>query len=105
MEVLGGFLNALEPGNFLFVVLGVVIGISFGAIPGLDATTGTALLIPLTYGLSATQALLFLSALYVGGVFGGSITAILFRIPGASEAVMTTLDGYPMAQKVKLGKD
>lgn len=104
MEVLGGLLNAIEPGNLLFVVLGVTVGISFGAVPGLDATTGTALLIPLTYGLSATQALLFLSSLYVGGVFGGSITAILFRIPGASEAVMTTLDGYPMAQKGKAGK-
>lgn len=104
MEIMAGLLNALEPGNLIFVFMGVLIGISFGAVPGLDPTTGTALLIPVTYAFTSTQALLFLTSLYLGGVFGGSITAVLFRVPGSSEAVMTSLDGYPMAQRGEAGK-
>ncbi len=104
MEFLDYFSSLFVLKNFIFVILGVITGVCFGAVPGLDATTGTALVIPLTYAMSPEQALFFLGALYVGGVFGGSITAILFRVPGASEAVMTTLDGYPMAQKGQGGK-
>ena len=104
MELLVGMMRVLEPSNILFVFLGTFVGVSFGAVPGLDPTTGTALLIPLTYALTPTQALLFLTCLYIGGVFGGSITAILFRVPGSSEAVMTSLDGYELTKKGLAGK-
>ncbi|MBR0199829.1 MAG: tripartite tricarboxylate transporter permease [Oscillospiraceae bacterium] len=104
MELLNGIGALLEPSVLLYLLIGVLIGVSFGATPGLDATTGTALLIPITYTMQPMQAIIFLSALYIGGVFGGSITAILFKVPGASEAVMTALDGYPMAQKGQAGK-
>ena len=104
MEILSGFANALDPSILIFVLMGVFVGICFGAVPGLDPTTGTALLIPITYAFSPVQALLFLTSLYLGGVFGGSITAILFKVPGSSEAVMTSLDGYPMTQRGEAGK-
>lgn len=81
-----------------------MVGILVGAVPGLDASVGTALVIPLTYGMTPVQAINMLAGIYVGGVYGGQIPAILFRIPGASEAVMTTLDGYPMAQRGEAGR-
>lgn len=103
-ELLAGFATALAPANFLSVLAGTLIGIIVGAVPGLDASVGTALVIPLTYGLTPVQAINMLSGIYAGGVYGGQIPAILFRVPGASEAVMTTLDGYPMAQRGEAGR-
>src|SRR5574341_16241 len=103
-ELVAGFYTSLEPMNFLAVLGGTVVGIIVGAVPGLDASVGTALVIPLTYGLTPVQAINMLSGIYAGGVYGGQIPAILFRVPGASEAVMTTLDGYPMAQRGEAGR-
>jgi putative tricarboxylic transport membrane protein len=103
-DLMAGFQSALEPSNLLFVLLGTVVGIAVGSVPGLDCSVGTALVLPLTFAMTPTQAIIFLAGLYAGGVYGGQIPAILFRVPGASEAVMTTLDGYPMAQQGRAGK-
>ncbi|NPV71446.1 MAG: C4-dicarboxylate ABC transporter permease [Firmicutes bacterium] len=93
-----------QPSNFLVMMLGAVIGIVFGAVPGLTATLAIALLIPFTIGLPAIPALLLLLAIYCGGMYGGSITAITIRTPGTPAAAATVLDGYPLAQKGQPGK-
>jgi len=103
-DLLMGFYSCFQPGNFLALAGGTIAGIVAGAIPGLDCSVATALFLTLTYNMTPPQAFVFLAGIYCGGVYGGQIPAILFRVPGASEAVMTTLDGYPMAQKGQAGK-
>jgi putative tricarboxylic transport membrane protein len=104
LDILTGYAHVLQPENLSIVVLGTLIGVALGAFPGLDCTVGVALFLPVTYAMSPAQAILLLSALYSGAVYGAQIPAILFRVPGAPEAVVTTLDGYPMAQKGQAGK-
>lgn len=84
--------------NFLAIVLGVVSGILVGAMPGLSATMAISLLIPFTFGMSPLVALGMMAGIYNGAMYGGSIPAVLLRIPGTPAAVATTFDGYPMAQ-------
>ncbi|MBA7524230.1 hypothetical protein ES705_16367 [subsurface metagenome] len=98
-DILIGLLQVFSIHNFLAAALGVFLGIIFGAIPGLGSTSGTALLIPISYVMEPAQALIFLAAIYQGSTYGGSISAILFKIPGSSEAVMTLLDGYEISKK------
>jgi putative tricarboxylic transport membrane protein len=98
-DILIGLFRAFEIQNILFAALGMILGITFGAIPGVGPTTGVALLIPISYIMEPVQALIFLAAIYQGGTYGGQISAILFRIPGSSEAVMTILDGYEISKK------
>ena len=93
-----------HPEAILFTLLGLLIGLTFGALPGLTGTAGVAIFIPLTYTLDPTIGVIMLAALYVGSMFGGNITAILFNTPGAPEAATITFDGYPMAQKGKGGE-
>ena len=90
--------------NFLVMNLGVAVGIIFGAIPGLSAVIGITLLLPITYSLSIVPSLCLLIGVYCGGVYGGSITAILIDTPGAPAAACTVLDGHPMAKKGKAGR-
>ncbi|MCG8402193.1 MAG: tripartite tricarboxylate transporter permease [Firmicutes bacterium] len=91
--------NAIaQPMNFLILVAGVTLGLLSGATPGVSGTMMVVLLIPLTYSLEPDAAFLLLCSVYCSAVFSGSISAILFRTPGAPEAVATSLDGYPMAQ-------
>ncbi len=85
--------------NFLIIPLGLAIGIVVGAIPGLTSDLGLILCIPLTYGMEPTMAILMLLAIYAGGTYGGSITAILINTPGTSANAATLFDGYPMTQK------
>ncbi|MEW6697891.1 MAG: tripartite tricarboxylate transporter permease [Bacillota bacterium] len=93
-------LGAIIQPLYLFLLFaGTALGMLSGATPGISGTMMVVLLIPLTYSLGADSALLLLCAVYCSAVFSGSISAILFRTPGAPEAVATTLDGYPMAQK------
>ncbi len=94
-----GFLNALSPENLVALLGGMFAGTVGGAIPGISGTMMVAIIIPLTYGMDPTAAIIFLIGIYVGSVYSGSITAILFRIPGAPEAVATTLDGYELNKK------
>ena len=91
------------PGLF-FVLTGLMVGIVFGAIPGLTGTMAIILLIPFSYGMSVIHAMLLFSAIYCAVQFGGSISAILLNIPGAPEAICTTFDGYPLTRKGQAGK-
>lgn len=86
-------------GHILFNLAGVAIGIIFGALPGLTATMGVALFLPFTFGMDPISAFALLLGIYVGGIYGGSITAILIRTPGTPSAAATVLDGYPLAQR------
>ncbi len=83
----------------LLIPLGVFIGIFFGAIPGMTATMAVAVCLPLTYSLSLNEGLALLLGLYVGGISGGLVPAILLNIPGTPSSITTTFDGYPMTQK------
>lgn len=96
---IGGLEILLQWQNFLVIPVGLALGIVVGAIPGLTSDLGIILCIPLTYGMDATMAILMLLAIYVGGTYGGSITAILINTPGTSANAATLFDGYPMAQK------
>ncbi len=97
-------MQIFDPQTLLLVFFGVFCGIIFSAIPGLTATMGIALLIPYTFALPAVQGISMLLGIYVGGMYGGSITAILIRTPGTPSAAATLLDGYPMAEKGDAGK-
>ncbi|MBN2049237.1 MAG: tripartite tricarboxylate transporter permease [Spirochaetales bacterium] len=92
-----------NPGALVLLFASVIMGIIFGAIPGLTATLGVALLTTLTYGMSPATAMVALLGIYVGGVYGGSYTAILVNIPGTAAAAATAMDGYPMAKKGQAG--
>ncbi|VUX56386.1 conserved membrane protein of unknown function, partial [uncultured Woeseiaceae bacterium] len=84
---------------WLVVVPGILIGLVFGAIPGLQISMAMAIFLPMTLYLNFMQAMLFLTAIFTGGSFGGSIPAILMNIPGTSSAIATAFDGYPMSRK------
>ncbi len=89
----------LDPSLLLLMVLGVLLGLVFGCIPGLNTAMALALALPLTYDMEMITAISFLLAVYCGGLSGGSISAILLNIPGTAASVTTTFDGYPMAQR------
>lgn len=93
-----------QPTVLLLAVLGVVVGIIVGALPGLTATMGVALLLPITFGMEPVAGLLLLSGVYFGGIYGGSITAILLRTPGTPAAAATAIDGYALTKKGMAGK-
>ena len=98
-EILGYVLTAFSPVNLLFALLGTVVGITVGALPGFTPTMGIAVLIPITYTMDATTALVFLGAIYCGSMFGGSISAILINTPGTSAAAATAMDGHALTLK------
>lgn len=88
-----------EPLNFLLMIAGTIIGIVFGAIPGLSNVTAQALLLPLSFAMKADTAIIFMSSIFVGGVSGGLISAILMGVPGSPANIATCFDGHPMAKK------
>ena len=94
-----GFAVVLQPFNILLMVVGIVLGVIIGVLPGLGGANGVAILLPLTFAMSPTSAIIMLSCIYWGALFGGAITSILFNIPGEPWSVATTFDGYPMAQQ------
>ena len=89
----------LSPQNLLILLIGTIWGMIFGSIPGLTATMGVALALPLTYGMSPYTALSLLSAIYVGAISGGFISAGLINIPGTPSSIATTFDAHPMVKK------
>ncbi|MCK9328512.1 MAG: tripartite tricarboxylate transporter permease [Candidatus Cloacimonetes bacterium] len=91
-------------GNFLMVLLAIVLGTIFGALPGVSATMAVALGLTFTYTMAPVPAIVFLVAIYCSSITGGSITAILFKIPGVPSSAPTTFDGYPMAKNGQAGK-
>lgn len=96
--------NLFSIQNFFLLNLGVAVGIIFGAIPGLSSVIGITLLLPITYTLNIYSSLCVLIGVYCGGIYGGSISAILIDTPGAPAAACTVLDGHPMARNGKAGR-
>src|SRR5438128_2497941 len=102
--LLHGFAVLLTWKTLLLMMVGLVLGIFVGVLPGLGGPNGVAILLPLTFTMDPTSAIVMLSCIYWGALFGGAITSILFNIPGEPWSVATTFDGYPMAQKGKAGE-
>ena len=102
--LLAAFSDVLHPMMIGLVFFGTFVGIIIGALPGLSATLGVAILLPVTYYLSPIEGMLLLLGIYTGGIYGGSIAAILLNIPGCPASLMTTLDGYPMSQRGEGGR-
>lgn len=96
-HLLNGFAVAMTPYNVLWLVLGAALGTVLGMLPGLGPTTGIALLLPLTFTMPPATALIAMSAIYYGAMFGGSRSSILLNVPGDGAAVASCFDGYPMA--------
>ncbi len=101
---MNGFAAIATPEILLCMFLGVFVGIIFGAIPGLSATMAVALCLPVTFGMDTTTSMCLLLSLYIGGISGGLISAILLRIPGTPASIATTFDGNPMALRGEAGK-
>ncbi|MFZ9252236.1 MAG: tripartite tricarboxylate transporter permease [Hylemonella sp.] len=103
-SLLQGFAVVMTPTNFMLMVVGIVLGVLIGVLPGLGGANGVAILLPLTFSMNPTSAIVMLSCIYWGALFGGAITSVLFNIPGEPWSVATTFDGYPMAQKGHAGE-
>jgi putative tricarboxylic transport membrane protein len=99
-----GFAVVVQPFNILVMVVGILLGVIIGVLPGLGGANGVAILLPLTFSMSPTSAIIMLSCIYWGALFGGAITSILFNIPGEPWSVATTFDGHPMAQQGRAGE-
>ena len=102
--IIQGLMEVLQPMTILLVAIGTVVGIIFGAIPGLTATMAIVMFLPVTYSMAASEGISMLMALYIGGISGGLISAILLNIPGTPSSVATCFDGKPMANKGEAGK-
>jgi putative tricarboxylic transport membrane protein len=99
-----GFAVVLQPYNIMVMVIGIVLGVIIGVLPGLGGANGVAIILPLTFSMSPTSAIIMLSCIYWGALFGGAITSVLFNIPGEPWSVATTFDGHPMAQQGRAGE-
>src|SRR6185436_14931073 len=102
-HILNGFAVCLQPINLWYTFIGCFLGTIIGVLPGIGPSAGIALLIPVTYGMNPTSALIMMSGIFYGARYGGSTTAILINTPGEASSVMTTLDGYQMAKKGRAG--
>src|SRR6476646_2319122 len=98
-NLLLGFHIAITPFNLWMAVVGILLGTIIGVLPGLGGANGVAILLPVTFTMPPTSAIILLSCIYWGALFGGAITSILFNIPGEPWSVATPFDGYPMAQQ------
>jgi putative tricarboxylic transport membrane protein len=103
-DLIHGFGVVLSWTNFLYMLIGITLGVIIGVLPGLGGANGIAILLPLTFSMPPTSAIILLSCIYWGALFGGAITSILFNIPGEPWSVATTFDGHPMAQKGQAGE-
>ena len=102
-HILNGFSVCLQPINLWYTFVGVFLGTIIGILPGIGPSAGIALLIPVTFGMDPTSALIMMAGIYYGTKYGGSTTAILIRTPGEAASVMTSIDGYEMAKKGRAG--
>ena len=102
-HILNGFAVSTMPINLWYTFLGVFLGTIIGVLPGIGPSAGIALLIPVTFGMNPTSALIMMCGIYYGTKYGGSTTAILIRTPGEAASVMTSIDGYEMAKKGRAG--
>lgn len=94
-----GFTTAFQFGNLMYLIMGVTGGVVIGALPGLTATMGVAILLPFTFGMDPTTGLIMLVGIYIGAIYGGSISAILLNTPGTPASAATCFDGYPLVKK------
>jgi putative tricarboxylic transport membrane protein len=101
--LLSGFAVVLTPGNLLYCFIGVLLGTVVGILPGLGPLTTIAILLPITFKMDVTSAIIMLSGIYYGVAYGGTVTSVLMRIPGEASSVVTCLDGYEMARKGRAG--
>jgi putative tricarboxylic transport membrane protein len=99
-----GFQVAVTPINLFIAVLGILLGTIIGVLPGLGGANGVAILLPLTFTMPPTSAIILLTCIYWGALFGGAITSVLFNIPGEPWSVATTFDGYPLAKEGQSGQ-
>lgn len=102
-HLMDGFAGALSGGNLLYALIGCVLGTLIGVLPGLGPAAGTAILIPITFNLDATGAIIMLCAIYYGAMYGGTITSVLINVPGEAASVITCLDGHQMARQGRAG--
>jgi putative tricarboxylic transport membrane protein len=98
-SLIHGFGVLADPMNIVYMFIGITLGVLIGVLPGLGGANGVAILLPLTFTMTPTAAIIMLSSIYWGALFGGAITSILFNIPGEPWSVATTFDGHPMAQQ------
>jgi putative tricarboxylic transport membrane protein len=103
-NLLLGFQVAVTPFNLFVAVVGVLLGTIIGVLPGLGGANGVAILLPLTFTMAPTSAIILLTSIYWGALFGGAITSVLFNIPGEPWSVATTFDGYPLARQGQSGQ-
>src|SRR2546421_1877249 len=108
VDLFHGFAVVIQPFNLLLMFVGIVLGVIIGVLPGLGGANGVAILLPLTFSMAqspggTTSAIILLSCIYWGALFGGAITSILFNIPGEPWSVATTFDGYPLGQQGRAG--
>jgi len=103
-SLMQGFVVVLTPYNIMLMFIGIFLGVLVGVLPGLGGANGIAILLPITFTMEPVSAIIMLTCIYWGSLFGGAITAILFNIPGCSWSVATTFDGYPMAKKGQAGE-
>ena len=102
--IMNGLQAVFTPGNLLLILGGTALGIVFGSVPGLTATMAVALCLPATYAMDSISAMCLLVGLYIGGISGGLVSAILLKIPGTPSSIATTFDGNPMAERGEAGK-
>src|ERR671924_1211125 len=103
-NLLMGFQIAITPFNLFVAVIGILLGTIIGVLPGLGGANGVAILLPLTFTMPPNSAIILLTSLYWGALFGGAITSVLFNIPGEPWSVATTFDGYPLARQGQGGQ-
>jgi len=103
-QLMMGFQIAITPINLLLCFLGALAGTIIGALPGIGPSAGLAILLPLTFSMNPTSAMIMMAGLYCGSMYGGTITSVLINVPGESSSVMTCLDGYQMALQGRAGK-
>src|ERR1700693_1677052 len=103
ISLLHGFSVALQPDNLWYAFLGCLVGTLVGVLPGIGPLSRISILLPVTFCLNATQAVIMLAGIYYGSQYGGSTTSILMRIPGEASSVMTCIDGNAMAKKGRAG--
>src|SRR5574341_92964 len=102
-NLLLGFHIAITPFNLFVAVVGILLGTIIGVLPGLGGANGVAILLPVTFTMPPTSAIILLTSIYWGALFGGAITSVLFNIPGEPWSVATTFDGYPLARQGRSG--
>jgi putative tricarboxylic transport membrane protein len=102
-NLIGGFITVFQPATLAYCFIGAFLGTVVGILPGLGPLTTIAILLPITFKMDVTSAIIMLSGIYYGVAYGGTVTSVLMRIPGEASSVVTCLDGYEMARKGRAG--